>query len=153
MKYPGRNLSQHLKEHQRVVKKMDIFSNAMSEHVCLTGHKINWENPTILAHHPLLWQRIILESWHIHNKHPSIKKRRVHCPVLTCHSRLTLMCSSPLMQCVEESKTREFVLQLNINRTDFALLFPISIQIEDSRMTFETFGVNIYLLFGEITLI
>ena len=72
----GRNLSQRLKEHQRAVKKMDTFSSAMSEHVCHTGHKINWENPTILAHHPFLWQRIILESWHTHNKHPSINREK-----------------------------------------------------------------------------
>ena len=100
----GRNLSQCLKEHQRAVKNTDTFSNAMSEHVCQTGHKINWENPIILAHHPFSGRE--LSSNHgtsITNIPPSIE-RRVHCPVLTCHSRLALMRSSPPTQRVQESK-------------------------------------------------
>ena len=52
----GRNLSQHITEYRRAVKKMDTFFSAMSVHVCQTGHSINWENPSILAHHPFLWQ-------------------------------------------------------------------------------------------------
>ena len=66
-----RNLSQRITEHRRAVKKMDTFSSAMSEHVCQTGHSINWDNLSILAHHPFLWQRVILESWHINNTRPS----------------------------------------------------------------------------------
>ena len=29
------------------------------------GHKINWDNPTILVRHPYFFQRCISESWHI----------------------------------------------------------------------------------------
>ena len=72
----GRNLSQRITEHRRAVRKLDTFSSAMSEHVCQTGHSINWDNPFILAHHPFLWQRVILESWHINNKCPSINREK-----------------------------------------------------------------------------
>ena len=72
----GRNLSQRITEHKRAVRKLDICSSAVSEHVCQTGHSINWDNPSILAHHPFLWQRIILESWHINNKCPSINREK-----------------------------------------------------------------------------
>ena len=72
----GRNLSQCITEHRRAVKKMDTFSSAMSEHVCQTGHSINWDKPSILAHHPFLWQRVILESWHINNTRPSINQEK-----------------------------------------------------------------------------
>ena len=72
----GRNLSQRITEHRRAVQKLDTFPSAMSEHVCQTSHSINWENPSILAHHPFLWQRVILESWHINNKIPSINREK-----------------------------------------------------------------------------
>ena len=72
----GRNLSQRITEHRRAVKKMDTFSSAMSEPVYHTGHSINWDNPSILAHHPFLWQRVILESWNVHNIHPSINREK-----------------------------------------------------------------------------
>ena len=51
----GRNLSQRVTEHRRTVKKMDTLSSAMSEHACQTGHSINWDNFSILAHLPFLW--------------------------------------------------------------------------------------------------
>ena len=70
-----RNLSQRITEHRRAVKKLDILST-MSEHVCQTCLSINWDNPSILAHHPFLWQRVILESWHIHNIQPSINREK-----------------------------------------------------------------------------
>ena len=46
-----RNLSQRITEHRRAVKKLDIFLSTMSEHVCQTCLSINWDNPSILAHH------------------------------------------------------------------------------------------------------
>ena len=46
-----RNLSQGITEHRRAVKKLDIFLSTMSEHVCQTCLSINWDNPSILAHH------------------------------------------------------------------------------------------------------
>ena len=58
----GRNISQRITEHKRAMRKLDICSSGVSEHVCQTGHSINWNNPSILAHHSFLWQRIILES-------------------------------------------------------------------------------------------
>ena len=109
-------LFQRLKEDQRAVKKMDTFSSAMSEHVCQTGLKINWENPTILATIPSSGRELSLNhGTSVTNIPPSIKKG-VHCPVLTCHSST---CSSPPTQRMQESKTRVFVLKLSINRTDF----------------------------------
>ena len=76
----GRNLSQHITEHRRALRKLDILSSAVSEHVCQTGYSINWDNPFILAHHPFLWQRVILESWHINNNCSSINREKAPLP-------------------------------------------------------------------------
>ena len=64
----GQNLQQWVKEHQRAVKQQNVSTSALAEHVWQKGHKINWDNPTILARHPYFLQRCILESWHIHGQ-------------------------------------------------------------------------------------
>ena len=62
----GRSLQQRIREHKRAVQQQNISTNALAEHAWHKGHKINWDKPTILARHPYLMQRCILESWHIH---------------------------------------------------------------------------------------
>ena len=91
----GRNLSQRITEHRRAVQKLDTFSSAMSEHVCQTGHSINWDNPSILAHHPFLWQRVILESWHINNKCPSINHEKGPLPAKYLTLRFNMHVKQP----------------------------------------------------------
>ena len=72
----GRSLQQRIKEHQRAVQQQNTSTNALAEHAWHKGHKINWDNPTILAHHPYLMQRCILESWHIHHHKGTINREQ-----------------------------------------------------------------------------
>ena len=95
----GRNLSQRITEHRRALRKLDTLSSAVSEHVCQTGQSINWNNLSVLAHHPFLWQRVILESWHINNKCPSINREKGALPG-TLRSNM----SSPPTQRVQECR-------------------------------------------------
>ena len=64
------------KEHQRAVEQQNVSTSALAEHVWQKGHKINWDNPTILACHPYLLQRCILESWHIHRQKYAINREQ-----------------------------------------------------------------------------
>ena len=95
----GRNLSQRITEHRRAAKKMNTFSSAMSEHVCQTGHSINWDNPSILVHHLFLWQRVILESWHIPNTHLSREGPPFWYLPLTLRSNLHVKQPQPMNTC------------------------------------------------------
>ena len=76
----GRSLQQCIKEHQRAVQQQNTSTNALAEHAWHKGHKINWDNPTILAHHPYLMQRCILESWHIHRHKGTINREQAPIP-------------------------------------------------------------------------
>ena len=70
----GRSFKTRCKEHQRDVKP-DIFAQLTNEelkkkslvkHVCLIGHRIDWESSAILAIESDYKKRRFLESFYIH---------------------------------------------------------------------------------------
>ena len=64
----GRTLGQRLKEHQRAVKDRNVTTSALAEHVCKTGHTIDWTQTQILENNHNTSKRCLLESWMIHKE-------------------------------------------------------------------------------------
>ena len=58
----GRTLTTRLREHQTATDKEDLANN-IAQHHRKTGHDINWDSVTCLAHSTDKDQRLTLESW------------------------------------------------------------------------------------------
>ena len=87
----GRPFKTRRKEHQRDVKP-DIIAqqtnedlkkkSALVKHVCLSGHRIDWESSTILAIESDYKKRRFLESFYVHKTNFSFNDKISFCPGL-----------------------------------------------------------------------
>ena len=66
----GRTLGQRLKEHQRAVRDRNTSTSALADHVCSTGHPVEWNRAQIIDSCPHTSKRCLLEWWMI-QKEPS----------------------------------------------------------------------------------
>ena len=74
----GRSLSCRLKEHKRAVEKGDGLISAVAEHVWEKHHSMDWTGVDILDSSSKLYNRCMLESWHIRS-HDNTLNREVGC--------------------------------------------------------------------------
>ena len=63
--YTGRTLGQRLKEHQRAVRDRNTSTSGQADHVCSTGHPVDWNKAQILDSFPQTSKWCFLESWMI----------------------------------------------------------------------------------------
>ena len=83
----GRTLGQRLKEHQRAVRDRNTSTSALVDHVCNTGHPVEWNKAQIIDSCPHTFQVVpILESWMI-QKQPSTLNRELG-PLLPVYRQL-----------------------------------------------------------------
>ena len=59
------SLMQRVKEHRRALATGNWLTSAAAEHAMTTNHAINWDQATVIDHHPHTSQRCLLESWNI----------------------------------------------------------------------------------------
>ena len=72
----GRTLGQRLKKHQRAVRDRNTSTSALPDHVCSTGHLVDWDKAPIVDSCPHTSKRCLLESWMI-RKQPSTLNREL----------------------------------------------------------------------------
>ena len=82
----GRILGQRLKEHQRAVRNRNTSTSALVDHVCSTGHSVDWNKAQICDSCPHTSKQYLLESWMI-QKQPSTLNRELG-PLLPVYNRL-----------------------------------------------------------------
>ena len=82
----GRTLGQRLKEHRRAVRDGNTSTSALADHVCSTGHPVDWDKAQILDSCPHPSKRCLLESWMI-QKQPSTLNRELG-PLPTVYRKL-----------------------------------------------------------------
>ena len=56
-----------LKEHQKAVFFCKKENSALSEHTCVTNHKIGWDKSKVFTTNRRYHQRLCLEAWHINS--------------------------------------------------------------------------------------
>ena len=81
-----RTLGQRLKEHQRAVRDRNISTSALADHVCSTGHPVDWNEAQVIDSCPHTPKRCLLESWLI-QKQPSTLNRELG-PLPTVYRQL-----------------------------------------------------------------
>ena len=64
-----RQFGTRLKEHQKAFFFCKKENSALSEHTCLTNHKIGWDKSTIMTTSWLYHQGLCLKAWHINSAH------------------------------------------------------------------------------------
>ena len=71
----GRTLGKRLKEHQRAVRDRNTSTSALAEHVCNTGHPVEWSQTQVIESCRHTSKRCLLESWMIQRQRPSTLNR------------------------------------------------------------------------------
>ena len=62
--------------HQRAVRDRNTSTSALADHVCSTGHPVEWNKAQIIGSCPHTSKRCLLESWMI-QKQPSTVNREL----------------------------------------------------------------------------
>ena len=70
----GRTLEQRLKEHQQAVRDRNTSTSALADHVCSTGHPVDWSKTLILDSCPHTSKRCLLESWMIQKQSSTLNR-------------------------------------------------------------------------------
>ena len=70
----GRLLSTRLKEHKKAVDQLSKHHSAVAEHVCDTGHEIDWDSVSVLGKEPWQYRRKVLEAIFIKQERPSLNR-------------------------------------------------------------------------------
>ena len=66
----GKSLDLHLQEHRRALKKEDVTTSAVAEHVFEADHQVDLSKASVIDYHPHIQTCCLLESWHIREKGP-----------------------------------------------------------------------------------
>ena len=78
----GRSLSHRVQEHRRAVINADFNASALAEHAWNNGHRIDWDNASILAQNIYIYPRLYLESWFIQHQDGIINRESGILPVI-----------------------------------------------------------------------